>query len=41
MVVGNFPSSETAFTSARESSNLQLVKNFGNGVLLLANKGAD
>jgi hypothetical protein len=40
MVIGNFSSSQTAF-SAGESSNLQLVKDYGNGVLLLANKGAN
>jgi hypothetical protein len=37
IVIGNFPSSP----AWPPSENLQLVKDFGNGVLLLANKGAN
>jgi hypothetical protein len=38
LVVGNFPSSPTPRSP---SENLQLVKDFGDGVLLLATKGAN
>ena len=37
LVIGNFPSSGSVPSSVK---NLQLVKDFGNGVLLLANKDA-
>jgi len=38
LVVGNFPSSQTPRSP---SENLQLVKDFGDGVLLLATKDAN
>ena len=46
LVVGNFPSSAAGSPAASPvlgppSENLQLVKDFGDGVLLFANKGAN
>ena len=41
LVVGNFPSSPGGAPAASPSGNLQLVQDFGDGVLLLANRGAN
>ena len=42
LVVGNFPSPPAASPAIRPpSENLQLVKDFGDGVILFANKGAN
>jgi hypothetical protein len=41
LVVGNFPSSPGGVPTASPSDNLQLVHDFGDGVLLLANHGAN
>jgi hypothetical protein len=41
LVVGNFPSSPVGAPAAAPSDNLQLVQDFGDGVLLLANHGAN
>ena len=41
LVVGNFPSSTGGAPAALPSDHLQLVQDFGDGVLLFANKGAN
>ncbi len=41
LVVGNFPSSSGGAPAASPSNNLELVQDFGDGVLLLANHGAN
>lgn len=41
LVVGNFPSSPAGSPAASPSDNLRLVQDFGDGVLLLVNKGAN
>ena len=41
LVVGNFPSSPGGASASSLSGNLQLVQDFGDGILLLANRGAN
>jgi hypothetical protein len=39
LVIGNFPSAHSSPPSTADDANLRLIRDFGDGVLLFANKG--